>query len=212
MRSALKKFAIETQLEIISMGIKNEGLKTLFENFLRYSEEHLEEDSEKMHKQIDDEYTLDEYDQEFIDLLHEDIGNWEFYTKESEEILTHVMIIGLYSNYEKTLKKILKLSGKFSEIEIKTCSIKPKLIETFISKGLQYEKPEDSDYKNINELREINNCLKHSGEISRDLHQIKNDWVEGQILGDLSPHFIRLMRSPSHYLTKIVIDLKTLLS
>jgi hypothetical protein len=97
-----------------------------------------------------------------------------------------LIIIGLYKQCELYLKSMVEL--KFpDESKIR----KRKLAELNASLD---------EYHAINELRLINNCIKHQGKVSQSLSSEYSFWVVGKDLGDLSVVYSRLKRKVVSYI------------
>jgi hypothetical protein len=115
------------------------------------------------------------------------------------------MVVGLYSNYEKSLKRILIRSGLFTDNELKNAFTKKGLIRIFNKYSIIYEDENNPYFRIVDEIRILNNCIKHSGIVNQVLHDRNNKWIVGTEIGDLADEFFRLTfdRSSSNYLYQL---------
>ena len=97
-----------------------------------------------------------------------------------------LIIIGLYKQCELYLKSAIEL--KFPN---KSKTKKGKLAE--LNSTLD-------EYHAINELRLINNCIKHQGKVSQSLSSEYSFWVLGDDLGDLAVVYNRLKNKVLSYI------------
>jgi hypothetical protein len=97
-----------------------------------------------------------------------------------------LIIIGLYKQCELYLKSTVEL--KFSD---ESNTRKGKLAEL---------NPSLDEYHAINELRLINNCIKHQGKVSQSLSSEYSSWLLGEELGDLAVVYNRLKKKVVSYI------------
>lgn len=178
-----------------------EKIKTLYGNITKYNEEHLENDKQLMFEEI--QRDLSDMPQDSIEAFVDDVKDWAYFSEESIIILTHLMIVGLYSNYEKTLKLMLRKSGLYTDGEINSIFRYQALIDLFSRHHINYEDISDPDFIKVDEIRLLNNSIKHSGKVDQNLANRNSIWVVNDEIGDLAEHFIRLYDSPSVYLLKL---------
>ncbi|EKO3828821.1 hypothetical protein NTE12_005291 [Vibrio harveyi] len=80
------------------------------------------------------------------------------------ELLEEMQIVALYKLVETTMKRVLKIS----EIPIPEKK-KMTFLGLISHKNLHLNLAEVYGYASFNELRLINNCIKHSGKVSKQL-------------------------------------------
>lgn len=85
----------------------------------------------------------------------------------------NLLPISLYSWSEKYLKKILFVIFKENSKEFFITEIKDKY------KQYEIDLENLGDYKIFNELRVVNNCIKHNGVVNEDLSKINPKWKKG---------------------------------
>ena len=102
------------------------------------------------------------------------------------ELSAELLIVGLYKQCEIYNKKLVTvLCSEKSKHEIdKLCKL---------NKNLRF-------YHAINELRLVNNCVKHSGMVSNELATTYSGWVKETALGYLLPTYERLISDVRRYM------------
>lgn len=101
-------------------------------------------------------------------------------------------IIGLFKTIEIKIKEISKISEFFTEEKIKNMNKIVCLKKYFKNIGINIE--EIDNYFEFNELRELNNCVKHSGVVSPELKEINESYgAENQLIKDYDKHFEALL-------------------
>lgn len=200
------KFLRMSHAHIGMLTLKAYTLQVMYENnkvFLDiYLKDKIEKDVEEIKK------LKDEYDEEIIDLFYEDIGDYNHFSNETSEVLSHYMMVALYSYYEIALKNILKLTKKLKPSELKSLYLFRNVKSILKTKfGVEYEDRKKSSFLLLNELRIINNCIKHGGIVDDNLHAANNEWNIDQEFGDLSGHYIKFEHVPSVYLEELVSEI-----
>ena len=97
-----------------------------------------------------------------------------------------LIIIGLYKQCELYLKSAV-------ELRFPNESKSKKKILANLNSSLD-------EYHAINELRLVNNCIKHQGKVSKSLSAEYSFWVFGELLGDLSVIYNRLKNKVVRYI------------
>ena len=109
-----------------------------------------------------------------------EIGDLE----DSLELGSELAAIGLYKNIELRILHILETI--FDDVNRRGLYKFSSLKKYLLSKGVDIESA--VHYKEINELRLINNCLKHGAVVSKELASCPG-WREGQEIRDLDKIF-----------------------
>jgi hypothetical protein len=201
-------FQMTYDIHITSMDIKISNLVSLYHNYnifiINFNE----------HR---DNYFLDIINKEreklkdstYRDELYRFLAQYDVSTNHSRITLSHFLFVALYSYYEQTLKQILLKSHLCSEREYKNM-FRYKALKDFFIKELNivYENTEDEDFILLEELRCLNNCIKHSGFVNAELHKANNKWVINQEINDLYDEFQRFIGVPGKYLKNIVEKIK----
>jgi hypothetical protein len=115
----------------------------------------------------------------------------DIFSSDYEEILItpkyffNICCVILYSELEKKLKGILE---NIFESNTKNCYKYKEMQKIFCNNGINITEIEDYEY--INEIRELNNCIKHDGYVSIDLENISNKRYKYEDEIDLSEQII----------------------
>ena len=109
-------------------------------------------------------------------------------------------IIALYKKIELTRKRILK---KFFH------SLNEKKLSYFdyIKSNLPFDITQINGADGIDELRCINNAVKHQGKVSKELSHYRG-WVEGKELIELDEAYKRLAPETEKYIASLVDAIK----
>lgn len=197
------KFLFLANANVGMLSLKSYTLHIMYENnqvFLdTYIKDKIENDLAEIKK------LEDEYDPETIDIFYEDIGDYEHFSKESSLLLSHYMMVALYSYYEITLKNILKLTNKLSSEELESLYLFSNVKKILKGKfGIKYDDKSNINFLLLDELRLINNCVKHGGYVGDKLHSANPRWIIGSEFPDLAAHFIKFEHVPSLFLKDII--------
>ena len=141
-----------------------------FEEYIKFSKKMLHEYEQK----IQDDYQKNSQKDvvEEKDMISDDFYNKEIYKKTSFEMV----IIANYRLCELTLKKLLCTKLKENEIMGLNFHGLKKKFKPMLNLGLI------ENYTDVNELRLLNNCIKHNGKVSRKLSNITRNkprhWIQ----------------------------------
>lgn len=144
-------------------------------------------------------------DPEYAETFRNMLVTYSVNTNESHIVLSHFVVVALYSYYERGLKNLLSQTGLCTKEEAKSF-YKYGNFKQFFSKkfGMEYEDRTDENFLLLEEIRCINNCIKHSGIVSEDLHSINNKWVEGEEIEDIPDEYIsKFVNAPYNYLNSM---------
>jgi hypothetical protein len=143
------------------------------------------------HKENLDTASLDEFrnEDEYEDYRDYVSELWN-QTESTKMLASELSIVALYKRIEihsaRLTKKYLRLpaSKKIGSI-------------TELGKILPFNINSLSGYLSFDELRLLNNSIKHEGHVSKKLaSEYSAHWVEGFAFGDLTPSYSRLVVSP----------------
>lgn len=147
--------------------------------------------------EADSDLTADQKE-ELVGFLSDDV----YIAEEIKKIGEELAIIGLYKTLELSIKKAANASGKFSKKKINGFYKIENLKEYFNDIDINIESI--SDFKNFEELRLLNNCLKHSGFVKQNLVEINPEiWVKGEQIKDSEAHFKRLLVPSINFLSRL---------
>jgi hypothetical protein len=121
------------------------------------------------------------------------------YGKQLTRLSDELAVIALYRKLEIDTKKALKIV--FPQESPKTFSYWRDLKRFLVTQGIDITLlPE---YSVVNELRLINNCLKHSGVVDKELGAI-DGWNQGKDLEGLGEHLYRLAEGTEQYMSALI--------
>ncbi|MDR2010424.1 MAG: hypothetical protein LBQ22_08075 [Bacteroidales bacterium] len=132
----------------------------------------------------------------------------DVFSQTAKNTLSQYTIVATYSLYEKGLKKILSLAGFPKNFVNGDAMCTKKLSNKLIGKGVNCDF--SNEFQSINELRLINNCVKHKGIVNPELASNYSKWNEGEEFFDLSTDFLRLETIPIVLLGKLIKELTTI--
>ena len=161
------------RLQLESLTHLGEEIDHLIEHISHAQAIESNEISQQYHElDADNELSEDEkYD------IQEGLIDQNEHLKDVLDLMYELAIIALYKKVEITTKKAIRIC--FHDIEQKKLYRIDFLKKQLKDKGIDIEA--FTNYKAMNELRLINNCIKHSGWVDDKLAAY-NDWIEGKPL------------------------------
>lgn len=155
--------------------------------------------ADKKVREIQGDLSLDSDEKNrMIDFLIEDVSIMDDIRIIGEELA----IIGLYKTIEISIKKSVKLSEKFSKKKLEELHKIENFIGHFRSVNIEVESIEG--FNSFNELRLINNCLKHSGFVSKALMDFNPSlWRKGEKINNSAETFSRLLYPSVKFLKEL---------
>lgn len=156
-------------------------------------------EAERKLKRIEKDLNLDiEEKNRLIEGLSDDVSMANEISLLGEELA----IIGLYKTIEIAIKKACKLSGKFNDEEIYEMYITKKLIKNF--NNIKIDIKIIDGFTSFEELKLLNNSLKHEGTINKNLLKINPKiGKEGEKIKNSAEHFNRLLYPSIKFLKKL---------
>ncbi len=118
---------------------------------------------------------------------------------EVEELAYELAIIALYKKIEITTKKILKIT--YPEIDRKKLYKFQELKKTLKDKEIDIEN--FKNYLAMDELRCLNNSIKHSGEVNNELAKYEG-WSENERVDNLQEAYKRLAPKCNDYIKELI--------
>lgn len=120
----------------------------------------------------------------------------------AKDELSRYMIVATFSAYERGIKKVLALTGALNAQELRSCYKKENLVNLLTQKfGLQFSTLKDSNL--IEELRCLNNDVKHNAIVGNQLVSANAKWHAGEVIGNTHADFERLCNAPYNLLTDL---------
>lgn len=156
-------------------------------------------EAERKLKRIEKDLNLDiEEKNRLIEGLSDDVSMANEISLLGEELA----IIGLYKTIEIAIKKACKLSGKFNDEEIYEMYITKKLIKNF--NNIKIDIKIIDGFSSFEELKLLNNSLKHEGTINKNLLKINPKiGKEGEKIKNSAEHFNRLLYPSIKFLKEL---------
>ena len=168
------KLASTLQLEVV------DGMEDLVITGNLQSEKEMAEEYESIQMESDYEFK-EQYQEHLIEL--------NYINSKVLSLVNEMQIIALYKMSEIAIYDMCKISDLFEPDEIRNFYRQPDLVNAFKEKV--YDMREIDNYDQYNELRLINNCIKHSGQVSKQLSEVEG-WNMGEPLQNLGAHYLRL--------------------
>jgi hypothetical protein len=124
-----------------------------------------------------------------VDDIHEELSSLsdDLYIAEiTTELAGEMMVVALYKTIEISIKKMARFSGLFSESDIKSFYRFADLVRRLKTEVCDIELL--AEFSSYNQLRLINNAVKHDGVVSEELAQYPG-FTEGEVLKDLHIYY-----------------------
>lgn len=128
------------------------------------------------------------------------LGDELFIAEVTTELAGEMMIIALYKTIEIAIKTMTRACELFTEAQLASFYRIGELKKQLKMKVVDIETLKH--YKAYDELRCINNAIKHSGIVGTDLASYP-DFKEGQKLTDLHTHYYRLKDDVDRFLVSL---------
>ncbi len=146
----------------------------------------LESELKQQADEIEADKALSEDDKgHMLSFLADDI----FIAEITTNLAGEMMIVALYKTIEIAIKKMAASSDLFTPVQIASFYKMSELRKQFKNKVCDLKTIQM--FKQFDELRCINNSIKHSGIVSKELAAYPG-WKEGQSLTNLHTHYYRL--------------------
>ena len=198
---------MSSDVHIQVLGFQTMKLNTLYINNIALIRDFNESLDEKLINLFMNKKEMILKDFKDMEEFNKFFAHYEISTNESSLILSQLIIVGLYSSYERSLKSLLSKTG-FCPNEEHKKFFKYKNLKKYFSKELEieYEDWQNPVFCLLEEIRCINNCIKHSGIVDEKLNQINNKWVVGEEIKEISKENIAKFIDVPHLYLKIIVD------
>lgn len=134
------------------------------------------------------------------DDIHEELSSLsdDLYIAEiTTELAGEMMVVALFKTIEISIKKMARFSGLFDETEVKSFFKFSNLVTLLKAKACDIELlPQFASY---NQLRLVNNAVKHDGVVSKELAQYPG-FTEGEVLKDVHTYYYSLREDVDTFL------------
>lgn len=192
---------------ITNVDLRINALHVLYQNNLAFNSRYFKNELKKRANDFRKESINrnSQFKQDELKYMKDDFENA---TNESLQILSNFIIVAAYSFYEMGLKRIMCHSKFFTKPEIKSCFKNENILELFKNKGIINNMKDIDNYKKINELRCLNNAIKHNGIVDKWLNEANNRWIEGTEIENTHNDFLRLKNGISEFLIEIMTKIE----
>jgi uncharacterized coiled-coil protein SlyX len=166
----------------------------LYKNYDLFLNEHLDDDIQKEVNKINNS-GVEKFTDEEVKSLTDDLSQHYGLSFQAKELLTNYMIVATWSIYEKASKQLLALTEKLTPNQIDNCYKKTEVIKLLKAK-FNIDFTLLVNYQEIEELRCLNNAIKHKGLVSKELNNANSKWIINSPIGNTYNDFLRLMNAP----------------
>jgi hypothetical protein len=194
----------KTRFKIYSLTVADQAniqinsLDVLYLNNNSFIENFLKDETDKQLAEIN-KLDISKIPEEELRPLLQSISDYYGLSHETKDILSNYMLVASFSFYEKAFKKLLDLTGNLTAAQLSNCYKKKEAKNLLKSKfNIDYELL--TDYKKIEELRCLNNDIKHNGLVGSELAAANTKWTLGQPIANTYDDFKRLMDGPKNLL------------
>jgi len=205
--SKQKFFKIYSLVAADQMAMKISTLEVLYNNNEKFVSEYLQAETQKEVDKIN-ERGVENIPEDDLHELTTSINNYYGLTHETQEVLSHYMVVATFSFYEKALKKVLQLTDKLTAQELKNCYKKDSLTKTLRDRfSISYSDLPCSN--GIEELRCLNNDIKHNGIVGSELAAANAKWILDAEIDNTYIDFTRLKEDPRNLLYALSAQLES---
>jgi len=197
------KFWSNSHAELSNVNSKLDALDILYQNCMTFNDMYFKAELKK--RSITFNKVLSERNSKFKDddlLIME--SDYEMATNESLTILSNFIVVASYSYYEQGLKNIMRFSGLFNKSKIEDCYRNEVFLSIFNKEEYIKNIVDRSDYKKVNELRFLNNAIKHNGIVDKKLHSTNPKWITKESIKNTYDDFSRLKDGICELLSEII--------
>jgi len=195
------RFNIYSLVTADQVGIQIASLDVLYHNNETFIDHYLQQETQKEVDKIN-ERDISTIPEDELHTLTRAVSDYYGLSHETKEVLSHYMIVATYSFYEKALKKMLSLTNQFTSGELRNCHKKVRIVQLLQQKfSIDYATLIDND--RIEELRCLNNDIKHNGVAGTELVAANNQWTLNQPLENTKAAFDRLKDAPRNMLLNL---------
>jgi len=188
-----------TTIELAERQISS--LDYLYSNYDVFVSQNLNQEVQKKVDKINKIGVANFTEEQLIDFTNE-MNHYYGLSIQAKVTLSNYMLVASFSFYEIAFKKLLGLTNKLTDKQLESCYKKSEAKKLLKSKFL-IEYDNLIDYDKIEELRCLNNAIKHNGIVGRELNQSKSKWILNSRIGDTHADFLRLKDAPIILLTDL---------
>jgi len=168
--------------------------------------EHLEVSTRRRLKRLDEEYrnlTEDQFEDPHDLLSYRDhIGEMSMSTEAARSLGGQLSIVALYKKVEAHTSRVIK--KKISRAATKNLSYFKQLCEV-----LPFPIQSVNGFDSFNELRLLNNSIKHGGVVSQELASAFPEWTHNTEIESIGDSYTRLLPGVKQYVSDLVTKVYT---
>jgi hypothetical protein len=199
-------FKIYSLVTADQVAIKISTLDVLYQNNDTFVLNHLQTETQKEVDKLNQRGVENIPEEELLELTRS-ISDYYGLSHETKEVLSHYMIVATFSFYEKGLKKLLSLTNQVTPQELRNCYRKDQLTQLLTNKfSITYSAL--TDYAKIEELRCLNNDIKHNGVVGNELVSANSKWTLDQDIENTHSDFERLKDGPRNLLADLAAKIE----
>lgn len=182
-------------------NIQINSLDVLYQNNNSFIENYLKGETDKQIAKINNLGIYKIPEVELKEILHS-VSDYYGLSHETKDILSNYMLVASFSFYEKAIKNLLSITGKLTDTELSSCYKKNKAQKLLKSKfNIDYELL--TDYTKIEELRCLNNDIKHNRLVGSELVTANSKWTLNHPITNTYDDFKRLKDGPRNLLRDV---------
>jgi hypothetical protein len=132
--------------------------------------------------------------------LMDSISDESYVNQQTTDLIGEMQIIALYKTVEIAIKRMLKASDLFTEKQLESFFRISKLKKQIKNKVCDLTTLQG--YGEYDELRCINNCIKHSGKVNKEL-SVYSGWYEGDPINEFHPTYQRLKSNVKSFVSEL---------
>lgn len=161
----------------------------------------IEQELKQQANEIDADQSLDHDEKQYI---LSSLGDELFIAEATTELAGEMMIIALYKTIEIAIKTMTTACELFTKTQLASFYRIVELKKQLKMKVVDIETLKH--YKAYDELRCINNAIKHSGLVGTELASYPG-FKKGQRLSNLHAHYYRLRDDVDHFLVSLQAEI-----
>ena len=182
------------------------SLDVLYHNNKSFIDNHLKSETDKQVAEIN-KLDISKIPEDELHELLQTVSNYYGLSHETQEVLSNYMLVASFSFYEKAFKKLLELTGRLTDTELSSCYQKKNAKKLLKSKfNIDYELL--IDYLKVEELRCLNNDVKHNGRAGDQLVLANSKWTLDQLIENTYQDFQRLKEGPRNLLKDLATKIE----
>jgi len=194
----------KTRFKILAVTIADKAniqinsLDVLYQNNNSFIENYLKDETDKQVANIN-KLDISQIPEVELKQILQSVSDHYGLSYETKDILSNYMLVASFSFYEKAIKKLLSLTGKLTDTELSSC-YKKKEAKQLLKSKFKIDYKLLTDFTKIEELRCLNNDIKHNGLAGIELITVNSKWTLNQPITNTYDDFKRLMDGPRNLL------------